>query len=296
MAPTLGPNNGLDNFDDIVTIKENWQMQTLNNPVTPSFMYIADYGNNRIRKVSASIAGIITTVAGNGTFGYNGDGGAATNAGLPAPQGVAVDGSGNLYISSAANVIRKVVASTGIITTIVGNGNNGSTGDGGLAINAQIYGPQTIAFDSSGNFYIADTSNSCIRKVTISTGIITTVAGHTTAGACDATSGLSGDGGAATSAKLHTPYGVALDGSGNIYVADTGNSAIRKVVAATGIITTVTGLGVNFYWGDGGAATSAAINDPGGVAVDGFEISISPTWATTAFARYWQPQVLSAQL
>jgi N-acetylneuraminic acid mutarotase len=224
-------------------------------------LYIADADNNCIRKVTAS-TGIITTVAGNGTEGYSGDGGAATSAELDTPTGVAVDTSGNLYIVDLNNdLIRKVTASTGIITTVAGNGTLGYSGDGGAATSAELNSPFGVAVDASGNIYIADSGNNNIRKVTASTGIITTVAGN-------GTGGYSGDSGVATSAELNSPFGVAVDASSNLYIADSGNNRIRKVAASTGIITTTAGNGTAGYSGDSGAATSAALYSPFGVAVD----------------------------
>jgi sugar lactone lactonase YvrE len=223
-------------------------------------LYIADPSTARIRMVSAS-TGIITTVAGNGTYGFSGDGGAATSAGLSYFQGVAVDGAGNLYIADTDNQrIRKVTASTGIITTIAGNGNYGYSGDGSAATNAELGYPQGVAVDSAGNLYIADTDNARIRMVSASTGIITTVAGNGY--------GFSGDGGPATSAELEFPGGLAVDSAANIYIADQGNSRIRKVTASTGIITTIAGDYATGYSGDGGPATSAALGGPASVAVD----------------------------
>ncbi len=224
-------------------------------------IYIADYYNQCIRKVTAS-TGIITTVAGDGTQGYSGDGGAATSAKLNLPTGVAVDSSGNIYIADWYNYrIRKVTVSTGIITTVAGDGTGGYSGDGGAATSAELYYPSSVALDASGNIYIADADNYRVRKVTASTGIITTVAG-------DGTAGYSGDGGAATSAELDYPYGVALDASGNLYITDVLNERIREVTAATGIITTVAGDGTQGYSGDGGLATSAELHSPMGVALD----------------------------
>jgi sugar lactone lactonase YvrE len=225
-------------------------------------LYIADASNNRIRKITAA-TGIITTVAGNGTSGYSG-GSTATSVQLCFPEGVALDALGNLYIAdSGNNRIRKVTASTGIITTVAGNGTAGYTGDGDAATSAELNEPIDVALDSSGNLYIVDQYNNCIRKVTSSTGIITTVAGNGTAG-------YSGDGGAATSAELYFRWHgrVALDASGNIYIVDNFNNRIRKVTAATGIITTVAGNGTLGYSGDGGAATSAEIAYPVAVALD----------------------------
>src|SRR5438445_5921470 len=193
-------------------------------------LYIADYANHRIRKVAAA-TGIITTVAGNGSLGFAGDGGAATSASLNFPTGVALDASGNLYIADSDNRrIRKVAAATGIITTVAGNGNYGFGGDGGAATSATLSDPLGVALDAGGNLYIADFSSHRIRKVTAATGIITTVAGN-------GSPTFAGDGGAATSASLFRPTGVALDASGNLYVADQDNYRVRKVAAATGIIT-----------------------------------------------------------
>jgi sugar lactone lactonase YvrE len=180
---------------------------------------------------------------------------------------VAIDGAGNLYFADpSSNVIRKVAAATGIITTVAGNGTFGYSGDGGLATNAQFNGPSSAAVDGAGNLYIADWFNAVIRKVTAATGIITTVAGN-------GTLGYSGDGGPATSAELSTLVGVVLDDLGDLYIADSNNAVIRKVAARTGIITTVAGNGTPGFSGDGGPATSAELSElcyGGPVAVDGF--------------------------
>ncbi len=224
-------------------------------------IYIADVNNHRIRKVNTS-TGIISTVAGNGTLGYGGDGSTATSANLNYPSGIAVDDSGNIYIADEYNYrIRKVSASTGIISTVAGNGAYGYGGDGSAATSANLYNPNRVAVDVSGNIYIADQVNYRIRKVSASIGIITTVAGN-------GTYGYGGDGSAATSAKLSNSNGVAVDGSGNIYIADIYNNRIRKVSASTGIITTVAGNGAYGYGGDGSAATSANLYNPNGVVVD----------------------------
>ena len=224
-------------------------------------IYIGDLGNNRIRKVTVS-TGDISTVAGDGTAGYSGDGGPATKAELSSPEGVAVDHAGNIYIADHTNSrIRKVTLSTGIITTVAGNGTTGYSGDGGLATKAELCAPEDVTVDSAGNIYIADSCNNRIRKVTVSTGIITTVAG-------DGTGGYSGDGGQATSAELSDPIGVGLDTANNIYIGDFSNNRIRKVTVSTGIITTVAGDGKGGYSGDGGPATSAELDSPGGVEVD----------------------------
>ncbi len=223
-------------------------------------LYIADTSNHRIRKVDAS-TGNISTIAGTGTGGYGGDGGLATAAQLDNPYGVTPDASGNLHIADTLNHrIRKVDASTGNISTIAGTGTGGYGGDGGLATAAQLNYPSGAALDASGNLYIADTFNDRIRKVDTA-GMITTVAGT-------GTNGDSGDGGPATAAQLNQPSGVAVDGAGNLYIADAPNHRIRKVDAA-GVITTIAGTGSGGFSGDGGAATAARLNQPASVALDG---------------------------
>jgi sugar lactone lactonase YvrE len=182
---------------------------------------------------------------------------------LKTPEGLGIDASGNVYIVDSGNRrIRKVTISTGIITTVAGNGTNGALGDGGLATSASINSQgSTLGFDSAGNLYFADTLNNRIREVKASTGIITTIAG-TGIGA------YYGDGGAATSAMVNAPEGVAVDWAGNVYIADTANNRIRAISSSTGKMSTVAGTGSATYSGDGGLATSAAVNWPGGVAVD----------------------------
>jgi Chitobiase/beta-hexosaminidase C-terminal domain/FG-GAP-like repeat/Bacterial Ig-like domain (group 3) len=230
-------------------------------------LYFADSQNNVVRKVAAG-TGVITTVAGVGTYGYSGDNGPATNAQLGDPTGLAIDKAGNLYFADSGNSVVRKVASNGVITTIAGNGTAGSSGDGGPATSAEMYFPAGVAVDNAGNLYIADYSYSVIREVSAKTGVITTVAGN-------GQPGYSGDGGAATAAQLYLPFGVTTDSSGNLYIADTFNNVIRKVNATNAVISTVAGngygAGVNGsggYTGDGGAATSAELNQPFGVAVD----------------------------
>jgi uncharacterized protein (TIGR03437 family) len=220
-------------------------------------LFIADYGNHRVRKVSSK--GIITTIAGTEIAGFSGDGGPATSAQLSSPAGVAVDFMGNLFIADAVTGVRKVSAN-GMITTVAGGGVSVALGDGGPATAAGINSPFGVAVDFMGNFFIADTGNNRIRKVSAS-GIITTVAGT-------GSRGDSGDGGPAIAAQLDGPLGVAVDFMGNVFVADTANNRIRKV-SASGIITTVAGTGKFGFSGDGSMAT-AALLAPFGVAVDFF--------------------------
>ena len=229
-------------------------------------LYIAEADS--IRKVSSN--GIITTVAGNGTYGFPGEGVAATGAGLYYPADVAVDAAGNLYIADPrSNRIRKVAVG-GIITTIAGIGTYGYSGDGGPATRAQLNEPYGVSVDAAGNLYIADTRNYRIRKVTPN-GIITTVAGN-------GINGYSGDGGAATSAQVGSSVSIAVDGSGNLYIAEPDNFRIRKV-SPVGIITTVAGNGTRGNSGDGGPAVGAQLNFPYWVSVDAAEnLYISDTF------------------
>ncbi len=199
-------------------------------------LYIADYGNSRIRKVNTA-TGVITTVAGNGSGVYSGDGGPATSAGFAAPGEVIVDSAGNLYITDYNGCrIRKVAAGTGIITTVAGTGTVGYSGDGGPATSAAFHYPGGVGIDSAGNLYIADQYNDRIRKVSATTGIITTVAGN-------GTQGYSGDGGPATSAELYYPGTIAIDSADNVYFSDQFNNRIRKIDAKTQVIIDTCG-----YW------------------------------------------------
>jgi sugar lactone lactonase YvrE len=220
-------------------------------------IYIADLWNNRIRKVDQS--GIITTIAGNGGYGYSGDGGPATDAGLAGPYGVYVDTMMQVYIADTGhNRIRKV-DQNGIITTIAGNGFIGYSGDGGPATDAGLAGPTGVYVDTMMQIYIADGGNGRIRKVD-QYGIITTMAG-------DGNYVYLGDGGPATNASLNDPSGVYVDSMMQIYIADSGNSRIRKV-DQSGIISTIAGNGTAAYSGDGGPATDASFCYPSGVYVD----------------------------
>jgi len=220
-------------------------------------VYIADYANQRVRKVTA--AGAISTIAGTGTAGYNSDGILATGAYLNQPIDVAVDGAGNVYIADSSNQRIRKIATSGIISTVAGTGTSGFSGDGGLATAAKIYLPEGIALDSSGNLYIADTYNNRIRVVGTN-GVIKTIAGN-------GTSGYGGDGGAATSAMLDLPTGVAVDPAGNVFVADSANQRVREI-NSSGVISTVAGTGAAGYNSDGIPATEADVYYPHQVAID----------------------------
>ena len=218
-------------------------------------LYVADMGNQRVRVISP--AGIVTTFAGNGTPGNSGDNGPAISAQLSFPSGVAVDASGNAYISS--EFVVRMVAPSGLITTFAGNGTQGYSGDNGPATSAELDVPGRMTLDSAGNLYFADIYNNCVRKVSRA-GTITTFAGN-------GTKGYSGDGGPATAAQLNGPGGLAADAAGNVYIADSLNSRIR-MVSPGGIITTIAGTGTAGYSGDGVPATAAELNDPSDIALD----------------------------
>lgn len=270
-------------------------------------MYIADIEFNVVRKVTAA-TGIISAYAGNGSPSYAGDGGQATSASLDGPTGCVLDAAGNLYVSDEANnVVRKITATTGIITTVAGNGYGagesygGSSGDGGPAVFAELNHPWGLAIDSAGDLFIADNGNNRIQEVSTSTGMIktvasfgngtnpqglaldgagnlyiadqgkceverlnlstnllTTVAGNGTVGEGQS---VVGDGGPATSAVLAEPQGVILDAAGDIFISDSNDQRVREVTASTGIIKTVVGTTTG-YSGDGGAATSAKLHNP----------------------------------
>ncbi len=219
-------------------------------------LYIADFGNRRVRKVTTT--GVISTVAGTGTIGFSGDGGPATSAQLGYPYGVAADAQGNLYIADYATQRVREVSRAGVISTVAGNGTAGSAGDGGPATAAQLSSPSGVAVDADGDLYIADYGNQRIRKVT--NGTISTVAGT-------GTPGFSGDGGGATAAQLNGPISVVTDPNGNLYIADLGNQRVRKV--ANGTISTAAGTGAEGSSGDGGPASAAQLNWPRGLALDG---------------------------
>lgn len=208
------------------------------------------------------ISQTITTIAGTGLWACSGTGGAAMSAGVGQVYSVTTDTAGNVYVG--ASTCRKVlkIAPSGIISAYAGNGVGGGLGDGGPATAAQLGQPTSLATDRFGNLYISDNENSVIRKVNAA-GIISTVAGD----ASVVGGGYSGDGGPASAALLQWPEGIATDAAGNLYVADNGNSIIRKISTA-GIITRIAGDGSWTYSGDGGSALMAGIPCPRGLAVD----------------------------
>jgi uncharacterized protein (TIGR03437 family) len=226
-------------------------------------LYVA--AENLVFKLSAG--GALSTIAGGGVNSPTlGDGGPATKASLGQASGLAVDAAGNVYVADSQNNRIRKISTDGTITTVAGPGSTaGILGDGGPATSATLSGPADVAIDSAGNLYIADTNNYRVRKVSTD-GTIRTVAGN--GSAFDSTfTGFTGDGGAATSAVIGQPVGLAIDGSGSLYIADSYHSTVRKV-SASGIISTVAGTGTASYSGDGGLATLATLMTPQKVAVD----------------------------
>ncbi|MBC7554469.1 MAG: T9SS type A sorting domain-containing protein [Taibaiella sp.] len=223
-------------------------------------IFIANYGDNRIKRLDRYDT--LFTVGGNGNPGYTGDGGDVAEAQFDKPIGVCLDTAGNLYITEFYNnVVRKVTASTNIITTVCGNGSGGYAGDWVSALTAHLETPRGACVDKQGNIYIADWGNNRIRKVNSADGIIHTVAGN-------GISGYSGDGGQATAAMISYPHAVCLDTAGNLIIADFGNNVIRKVNLVSGLITTIAGTGAAGYAGDGGSATTAELHSPVNLAAD----------------------------
>ncbi|HLF41008.1 MAG TPA: NHL repeat-containing protein [Acidimicrobiia bacterium] len=239
-------------------------------------MYVADTFNQVIRKVDTS--GTISTVAGKFTGfvprdeadcvpNFKGDGGPATEATLSCPHSVAADAAGNVFIADSANDVIRRVDPSGVITTIAGQGGvAGDAGDGGPATQAKIQGPKGIVFDRDGNLLIADSGNDKIKRLDLTAGVITTVAG-TGLGGGNASEGR-GDGGPATQAQMLEPRTVAVGPDGSLYIAEPKAHRVRRV-DTSGIITTAAGTGRAAFSGDGGPAFKAALNLPRGIAVDG---------------------------
>jgi sugar lactone lactonase YvrE len=226
-------------------------------------IYVSDSTNNRVRKIDA-VTGTITTVAGNGTRDYSGDGGPAVKASLAFPMGLTVDRDGNLYIADARNHrIRKVDAKSGIITTIAGQGIRGLGGDNGPALGALLSYPTSVTLDEDGNLYIADSENGGIRRVDKKTHIISSVVGEGTPGAKTDPTGTP-----TIRGLFVAPVGLTYDGKGSLYVADAFLNRVKKVEVATRKVTIVAGKGANQYCGDNGPAKEACLNQPAGVALD----------------------------
>ena len=223
-------------------------------------IYVSDYEYGCVWKRNTS--GFVTMVAGDGTLGYSGDGGPATAAQLSNPSGLAIDGSGNIFVADADNNRIREISASGIITTVAGNGSwGGYTADGFDATATQIYSPTSVAIDYLGQLVIVEAGNSLIRVVDAS-GIVYTLAGT------PGTVGFSGDGGLADTARLYSPFAVVTDWLGNVFISDESNNRIRKV-SYSGYISTIAGNGTSNFYGDGGAATAALIYQPIGVKADG---------------------------
>jgi hypothetical protein len=240
-------------------------------------IFIADSAHNRIREVYASgpNKGLIETICNtSGQPNYTGDGGLAVDATISNPQGIAIDGAGNLYIADTGNnAIREINAATGIITSVVNHQQTttaGFGGDGGAATAALLDTPFGVTVDAAGNIYVADSKNQRIREVTAATGIITTVVGKGDT-ASPGVGEFSGDGGPALQADLNLPYAVTFDAAGNMYIPDSGNNRIRIVYASgalAGTIATFAGNGKAGIGGDNGAAIDASFFSPEGIAID----------------------------
>ena len=236
----------------------------LNNPMglaTDPFgnVYVADNGNNRVRKID--LTGIITTIAGNGIPGYNGDGIAATAGELNHPTAVATDAYGDVFISDSGNGRIREVNSKGIISTVAGNGKYGFNGDGGQASAAEFAYPMGLTVDAAGNIYVADNGNYRIRKINTS-GIVNTIAGTNIAG------GYNDNGISATTAELYSPFGIVADQAGNIYISEGVEYSYINRISPDGHISNFAGAGKQAFSGDGGEAVVASLNAPWGMAMD----------------------------
>ncbi len=220
-------------------------------------VYVVDRNNSRVRRIDAS--GTISTIAGTGRQGTSGDGGPATDAQLFSPSAIALDADGNIFVvSSGGHRVRKIDGA-GTITTIAGTGEQGSSGDGGPAIEAKLDRPNAIAVDGEGNVYVAEYGSHRVRKIDAA-GVITAFAGN-------GVKGNGGDGGPATDAQLDFVNGLVVDAAGNVYIADMNQARVRRVDSG-GTIDTVVGTGASGWSGDGGPATQARIATPAGIAVD----------------------------
>jgi sugar lactone lactonase YvrE len=207
-------------------------------------------------------SGVITPLAGTGTAGYSGDGGSAVAAELNFPISAVADATGNIFIADANNnVVRRIEAESHVIATIAGTGKPGYAGDGCPASEAHLGEVSALALNGRQDLYLADLENCAIRRLDAVTGVITTVAGT-------GRPGYSGDGGPAAASELNYPAGIAFDRHGNLFIADTSNSVVRRIDAASGIIATVVGSGIAGYAGDSGIAIEAQLNEPCGLAVD----------------------------
>ncbi|WP_329394580.1 RICIN domain-containing protein [Streptomyces melanogenes] len=224
---------------------------------TTGVLYVAEYNNNRVRKITTD--GKISTIAGTGTKGFSGECGPAVSAQLNNPREVAVDRMGAVYIADTGNHRVRKVTADGKICTVAGTGTKGFSGDDGPATAAQLHGPYGVAVDSTGVLYVAEYNNHRVRKITTD-GKISTIAGTGTAG-------FDGDDGPAVSAQLSHPRGVEVGRAGDLYIADAGNHRVRRV-AADGKISTIAGTGTKGFSGDDGPATAAQLDRPFGVAVD----------------------------
>ena len=222
-------------------------------------LFIADGANHVVRKLDV-LTGSLEVVAGTGQAGSSGIGGAAISARLHTPEGVCVAPNGDFYVADAgAHVVRRVSAASGTILPVAGTGSHGDWGDGDVATGASLRAPCAVALAPNGDLYIADREADRVRRVSAATGVIETVAGT-------GREGFSGDGGPAAKARLRAPAGIAVASNGDLYVADTGNHSIRRIAAATGIITTVAGSDLPGFAGDGGPAADARLSSPQSIA------------------------------